>query len=114
MKLPSYQQLSKEQDAINDLPLEGSYLVTGPPGTGKTVMALYRTQMLTKSAASVQLLMHSRLLSQYVQSAVDDLDLDRSVRTFHSWFYRFYREVYGQAPQQLEKWVYLWPEILRT
>ena len=33
LKLPSYQQLSKEQDAIYNLPLTGSYLVMGPPGT---------------------------------------------------------------------------------
>jgi Cdc6-like AAA superfamily ATPase len=65
MKLPSYQDLSKEQDRINNLPLEGSYLVTGPPGTGKTVMALYRAQMLSKRNAKAQLLMYSRLLSQY-------------------------------------------------
>ena len=53
MKLPTYQDLSKEQDAINNLPLEGTYLVTGPPGTGKTVMALYRAQMISERGERV-------------------------------------------------------------
>ena len=56
MKLPTYQDLSKEQDAINNLPLEGTYLVTGPPGTGKTVMALYRAQMISERGERVKLL----------------------------------------------------------
>ena len=45
VRLPSYEDLSKEQDdgqptAIRD----GDYVVAGPPGTGKTVIALYRAQ----------------------------------------------------------------------
>ena len=39
LKLPPYQELSKEQDTINNLPLTGTNLVVGPPGTGKTTLA---------------------------------------------------------------------------
>jgi DNA helicase IV len=112
MRLPSYQELSKEQDRINNLPLDGSYLVTGPPGTGKTVMALYRSQMLTKRNAHVQLLMYSRLLSQYTETAIRELGIDGVVRTFHSWFTSFYRSTYRQAPPEIERFVYDWQEIL--
>lgn len=112
MRLPSYQELSKEQDKINNLPLDGSYLVTGAPGTGKTVMALYRAQMLTKRSAHVQLLMYSRLLSQYTETAIKELDIEGVVRPFFSWFQSFYRQHYRHNPPEVERWIYDWPQIL--
>jgi DNA helicase IV len=112
MRLPSYQELSKEQDKINNLSLDGSYLVTGPPGTGKTVMALYRAQMLTKRSAFVQLLMYSRLLSQYTDTAISELNIEGVVQPFFSWFYSFYRDQYHESPPQTAPWVYVWPDIL--
>jgi superfamily I DNA/RNA helicase len=112
MRLPSYQELSKEQDAVNNLPLEGSYLITGPPGTGKTVMALYRTEMLSDRGADVQLLMYSRLLSNYVRSAVDELDLDGASSTFHSWLYRFYRHRYRSNLPQIRPYQPDWTAVL--
>lgn len=91
--MPSYQDLSKEQDSILNLALEGSHLVTGPPGTGKTVMAIYRTQALAK---------------QHDDKAGVAED---AVATFHSWFYGFWRKTYGETPPSLETWVYDWPEV---
>ena len=49
MKLPSSTDLSEEQNEIYWQPLDSRMLVTGPPGTGKTVMALYRGQMVAKA-----------------------------------------------------------------
>jgi hypothetical protein len=80
MRLPSYEDLSKEQDRINNLPLDGSFLVTGPPGTGKTVMALYRASVLQSKKRHVSLLMHSRLLTKYTTSATEELLIDGSVQ----------------------------------
>jgi superfamily I DNA/RNA helicase len=108
MKLPSYQDLSKEQDAINNLPLEGNYLVTGPPGTGKTVMALYRAQMLSISDYSVDLIMYSKLLSWYTERAVGELQIEGQVCTYHKWMHWFWRECYGTNPPMRERWKHDW------
>jgi superfamily I DNA/RNA helicase len=113
MKLPSYQELSKEQDAINNLPLDESFLVIGPPGTGKTVMALYRASMLNKRKEDVFVLMHSRLLMQYTKSGIGALKIDGMVDTFHHWLYSFFKGKFSLHPPSIAKWVYDWPEIFR-
>jgi DNA helicase IV len=41
-KLPLLSQLTKEQQRILRLPLEGQHIVVGAPGTGKSVIALHR------------------------------------------------------------------------
>ena len=99
MRLPSYQELSKEQDEINDLPLDGNWLVTGPPGTGKTVMALYRTEMLDEQDRKVLVLMWSRLLKMYVQEATEELNLDENqVANFDAWFKGYWSSFWRRSP----------------
>jgi superfamily I DNA/RNA helicase len=113
VRLPSYEDLSKEQDRIYNIPLDQSFLVTGPPGTGKTVMALYRADMLRKRNTRVLLLMYSRLLTQYTQAGITTLKVDGLVETYHKWLWDFYKAVYHENAPTLAKYVYDWMAILQ-
>lgn len=42
-KLPDYVELTKDQDKATKLQKDGQFLIIGGPGTGKSVVALWRT-----------------------------------------------------------------------
>lgn len=44
--LPRDRDLTKEQLPIISLPIDEDYVIVGGPGTGKTVMAVYRAGMM--------------------------------------------------------------------
>lgn len=115
MRLPTYQELSKEQDGVYGLPLDGNYLVSGPPGTGKTVMALYRASLLEKGKRPVRLITYSRLLSRYVRSATDTLDMDEtSVATMHSWLASFWQKNYKRRLPQVRPYMPDWAAMFTS
>jgi DNA helicase IV len=114
MRLPAYQDLSKEQDRINDLPLDGSHLVVGPPGTGKTVMALYRAQRLHKAGRPVVLLTHNRLLMQYTDAAIKELSISGVVQTFWSWFGTWHWKQFRTNLPQRAPYDLLWDDIWQS
>jgi DNA helicase IV len=113
-ELPTYEDLSEEQDSIYNLPLDGNYLVSGPPGTGKSVMALYRAEALTIDDRSPAILMFNQVLKQYTQRHAQSLDLADNVETFHRWVYGFWKRTYGGNPPKLgtDSWAYDWTAIL--
>lgn len=98
MRLPAFEDLSKEQDLIYNLDLDGNYLVSGPPGTGKSVMALYRAQVLAFDEREPQVLMFSNVLQQYTSGASAEVDIAGHVTTFHKWFWSFWKAQYGTWP----------------
>jgi len=57
-RLPSYQELTKEQINIHNLPSEGKYLVIGRQEPGKTVIAIYRAQMLRRANLDATLIVY--------------------------------------------------------
>ena len=63
MRLPAFEDLSKEQDLIYNLDLDGNYLVSGPPGTGKSLLAQH---VATELGMPVLLKRASDLLDKYV------------------------------------------------
>lgn len=109
MRTPSYDDLSKEQDAICVLaPLDGVTLVTGPPGTGKTVVAFYRAEVAAKKKQPPKLVMYNQVLRKYSSNASDVEQVRKGVNTFHSWlggwWYRAFREKIPQLAIYSPDW----------
>jgi len=83
-KLPDYNDLTKDQDRAMELKREGQFLVIGGPGTGKSVVALWRTIRQQKNNDHLFLTYNHVLkafTSQYVESNIQN-------DTAYSWFYK--------------------------
>ena len=86
MRLPRRSELSEQQeDFLMEAPFDRPVLCVGPPGTGKTVLALYRAANLSQKREEVNFIMHSKLLNRYVERSVEELDMDVESTTWNSW-----------------------------
>lgn len=107
-QLPSFRQLTKDQENVFNLPAIGTHLIAGPPGSGKTVVAVYRTQML---AQETKFLVYNKTLNQYLAMALNNLGLDGNSSTFHSWFCTWYKHQFRENAPQIRPYEYNWPAI---
>lgn len=114
-KLPKYSDLTDEQRVIVNLPLDKNHLVTGAPGTGKSVIAIYRASDMSNAGNDVLMLVYNRPLMLYIESAVDSLDIDADVNTWQAWISEFYRDEVGCSyPQTDGPFTYDWPVIKKA
>lgn len=96
MRLPRRAELSEEQEEfLMEAPLDAPVMCVGPPGTGKTVLALYRAAFLKKRNKQTDLIMHSKLLNRYVERSLEELDIGIVTKTWHSWIYSHWRRGNG-------------------
>ena len=93
MKMPNSRQISEEQEDIyEDAPMDGFVIVTGPPGTGKTVIAFLRAQALNRRQKSARVLMYNKVLQKYTENAGTDSSGAVQSSTLHSWVYSWWVE----------------------
>ncbi|UQA94075.1 DEAD/DEAH box helicase [Streptomyces halobius] len=116
MKVPSLLDLEFEQQAVIDLPFHGSHVITGAPGAGKTVTAVYRAWALATAGRDVALFTRSNLLHQYLAQLAPDLTEALSVTTYHRWIREFWRRRFRADPPQTDEdgWSYDWIEMQRN
>lgn len=118
IRLPKIEELSRdEQIEILNLPLDRTYFITGGPGTGKTILALYRALQLKETYKNhkITFLVYNRTLFNYLSKAIQLLGLSEisEVKTWHSWFYGYYRQATGRNAPEIKKFFFDWPKILK-
>ncbi|GAB3000794.1 DUF5710 domain-containing protein [Psychrosphaera aestuarii] len=93
MQMPNARQISEEQqDIFEDAPIDGSILVTGPPGTGKTVIAFLRAQVIAKRNSNAVVLMFNRVLRKYTENVASTMEGNIHSSTLHSWLPKWWKE----------------------
>jgi DNA helicase II / ATP-dependent DNA helicase PcrA len=85
MKLPPDDDLSPEQKAVCFAPTKETILVSGPPGSGKTVVALFRQKALKNRKKDVQTLVFNHVLRTYTEMGL----------TFYQWLFKWWRSCGG-------------------
>ncbi|MAF20686.1 MAG: hypothetical protein CMI55_03325 [Parcubacteria group bacterium] len=115
MKLPVSDDFNDEQKKIFMTPLEKNLLVCGPPGTGKTVMALYRAMMITKTNEGLKfwVIMYNRLLRKYTEDNLESTGVVARIRTYHQWLCTWGRNwgIGNITGYEYKRYVYNWNKI---
>jgi len=112
MRTPSYEELSKEQDAVCVLaPLDKATMVFGPPGTGKTVVAFYRAEAVAKKKQKPTVVMYNSVLHQYSSNASSNTAVRDGVNTWFKWFSGWWRTCFGRWVPQHAPFAYDWDAV---
>jgi DNA helicase IV len=95
VRFPKLSELDRDQSAIyNGAPPEGTVLIVGPPGTGKSVIAFHRAHLLQQMGRSPRVIMYNKVLARYTSNR-GNVASKVPVSTLHSWAYGWWNKVGG-------------------
>ncbi|MFD6414876.1 hypothetical protein [Streptomyces sp. NPDC060194] len=99
-----------QRDCLDALPLTGRHLVSGPPGSGKSLLAAHRAVHLALTGRPTVLLTRSNLLRQLLRDTLAGLTVPGTpieAATAHSWIERRFGPGLSRTP---DGW-YDWPDL---
>jgi superfamily I DNA/RNA helicase len=93
-----------QRDCLDALPLTGHHVVSGPPGSGKSLLAVHRALHLALTGHPTVLLSRSNLLRQLLGETLQDIAVPGApveAATVHSWILRRFGR---DAPRTEDGW----------
>lgn len=112
MRLPTWDELVDEQLDVLDYPLDRPLFVVGPPGSGKTILAVRRAKMVAEGELEVVVVTYNRMLRRLINQLEESLE----VSTMHSFVWRDFRGRMQNDPPCLvdDSYAYDWEIILQV
>ena len=107
MRLPTYDEISRDEEQLNvyETPFDESLFVVGPPGSGKTVLAVHRAQMLTNAGVTVVLITYSRMLRRLIAQLTEGRV---QAQTMHRFVSTCYRQQTSTGAPSTEPYIFDW------
>ncbi|MEV5170261.1 AAA family ATPase [Streptomyces flaveolus] len=101
-----------QRDCLEALPLAGNHVVSGPPGSGKSLLAAHRAVHLALTGRPTLLLSRSNLLRQLLRDTLQGLTVPGApveAATVHGWIQRRFGR---DAPRTGDGW-FDWADLTR-
>ena len=100
MRLPTYEELAsvEEQLEVLEYPLDQPLFVVGPPGSGKTVLALQRAQMVAVGYGPVPIITYNRMLRRLLALMTDIDEEEVQSFTMHRFIWNDYKNRTKEEP----------------
>ena len=113
MRLPTYEEIARddEQLEVYETPFDESLFVVGPPGSGKTVLAVHRAQMLANAGIPVELITYNRMLRRLIAQLTEEQIQAQTMHTFVG--ARYFEQAKTIAPNTAP-YVYDWNAMFAT
>lgn len=113
MRLPTYEEIARDEQQLEvyEAPFAESLFVVGPPGSGKTVLAVHRAQMLASAELAVVLITYNRMLRHLIAQLTEDQVRAHTMHQFVG--ARYHAQVKAIAPNTAP-FVYNWNAIFAT
>jgi len=128
MRLPTWEELESVEEQLDALehPLDESLFVAGPPGSGKTVLAVRRAQMIGEVEPGIVVLTFNRMLRRLMvlldeqggrtQPSDAAAPADLTFATMQSYVWRDYQSRTGTKPPTPphDSYAYIWLDMLHA
>jgi superfamily I DNA/RNA helicase len=111
MYLPKLDDLIDEQRDIYEAPPDVHLFVAGPPGSGKTSLAVWRAKQLVELGQSVILITKNRMLVALAQQLSEGV-CDTATMNYH--ITRDYSQRIGGNTPEYSPFQYIWQQVIQT